>query len=156
MRFSESERVIRCMKFLLGLIGEPHGHINFVLHAASREERRYAVFSAGDSDGDLFAEQVVLYVNDNVPLLPEEDLSVEEIAIHEVRHVIQYRRGSQNYDSYLALWRRMALSVGNDRTFILFRGCCTAARGDALEADAMFVTALAYDLDYPVHEVLVL
>ena len=157
MRISEGERIVQRMKFLLGLIGEPHERIDFIFLPAFQDERRYAQFSAGMLLGNPNGEQVVLYVNPNKRLAEGDDLSVEEIAIHEVRHIVQHRRGSKNYASYVALWRRM-VSIGDPsgRLLSLFVACCDAARGDLLEADAMFVAALAYDLDYPVHDALVL
>ncbi len=150
----EAWRVIRRVQSLLAVIGESSSSVDFRLVTNDREIR-YALFEAGTDELGAVKERLSVYVN-GIPLR-RTDMSFEEVAIHETRHIWQFRRGKENFATYRALHRRMAAMCHNDeRVHSAFARACTANPVDALEADATFVAVLAYDLEFPVDAALML
>lgn len=146
MTHREAGRVIRRVYALLESIGEPsvplHSH---VLTGSAGDP--YALVQGGYDVAHNRHED--LFVYENGMSLRWDDLSCEEIALHEARHIVQFRRGQELFSFHDALFLR-ALSVGatDGRVMALLARCRHIQ--DALESDAVFVTALAYDLEYPV------
>ncbi len=150
----EAWRVIRRVQSLLTTVGESSGSVDFRL-VTNDHEIRYALFEAGVDESGAIKERLSVYVNGM--RLRRTDMSFEEIAIHETRHIWQFRRGKENFSTYRALYRRMtAVYSGDERVHSAFARACAANLDDALEADAAFVTVLAYDLEFPVDAALML
>ncbi len=154
MMIVEAWRVIRRVQSLLTIIGESSGSVDFRLVTNEREVR-YALFEAGMDELGVAKERLSVYVN-SAPLR-RTDMSFEEVAIHETRHILQFRRGKENFSTYRALHRRMTAVYPDDgRVHEAFMRVCVANPVDAFEADAAFVTAFAYDLEFPVDTALML
>lgn len=149
MTLFEAKRVIRKVSEILRIIGEPMGALEFhiIENAGSRDP--YALFQ-GDIDAlGNRTEQMFVYANDIG--FGKNGLSYEEIALHETRHIVQFRRGQELFASHDALFlRALSVSGRNKRVMDLFTRCRRANEKDALESDAMFITALVYDLEYPI------
>jgi len=150
MRTIDARRIFRRVQSLLSAIGEKSDSLKFVISASVPGNSRYALFEAS---GEY--ERLIVYV-DEMPL-GANDFSFEEIAVHEVRHIIQFRRGAHNFSRYAALYRRVCRI---DREMCdahgLFRRVCNNEPNDALEADALFVTALICEYEIPITTALTL
>lgn len=118
------------------------------------DEDRYALFQAGDDRATgKYVEQLLVYVNGEP--LSFDDMRAEEIALHEVRHVIQCRRGLRRYLGF-GLIRANALQWTDSdmRVDDFLRDFTYEADGDILELDALMTSALVCSFGCPIDSLL--
>lgn len=118
------------------------------------DEDRYALFQAGDDlSTGKYVEQLLVHVNGEP--LSFDDMQAEEIALHEVRHVIQCRRGLKRYLVY-GLIRANALRQTDDdmRVDDFLRDFAYEAGDDILELDALMTSALVCNFSCPIEVLL--
>lgn len=143
----EAKRVVRRVYALLDGISEPSGSLTWHIITARAGDPHAFVQEEYDAAGN---RNETLFVYENGISL-NRNLSCEEIALHETRHIVQFRRGKELFASHDALFLRvLSISEKDPRVMDLLVRCRHANIKDALESDAVFVTALAYELEYPV------
>lgn len=113
-------------------------------------EGRYALFSAGDDlSTGKYVERLFVYVNGESLMF--DDMSADEIALHEVRHVIQCRRGLARHLTPDGIRANALIQADFDpRVDDFLRAFVHEADGDILELDALMASALVCNFGCPI------